>query len=204
RYERNILSTPRSGHEKWWRGFKERKYRRFSYQTPESLSRARNNLSEQNIRQWFSDVSSCLKEKDMGDILEDPCRIFNFDESGFQLTQESQKVLGVVGTRHCFETATGQEKKQITTLTTVGADGSLPPPMIIYPRKRIDEQMASVPGQPSFVVGKSESGWISFETLYEYLVNHFSNWLTQQKIVRPVLVFTDWHETRANFFWLKD
>ena len=72
--------------------------------------------------------------------------------------------------------------------------------MIIYPRKRIERQMCDVPDQPYFIAGKSEKGWITFETLFEYLVNGFSDWLSENNITRPVLVFCDWHETRANYF----
>ena len=55
----------------------------------------------------------------------------------------------------------------------------------------------------SFFVGKSEKGWITFETLYEYFVNCFSKWLTANNIQRPVIVWTDWHETRCNYFLAK-
>ncbi|CAL4252631.1 unnamed protein product, partial [Meganyctiphanes norvegica] len=77
RYERNILSNPQSGHEKRWKGFRERKGARLSYRTSKSLNSACKNLSDINIRQWFSDASSYLKDRDMGDILEDPSRIYN-------------------------------------------------------------------------------------------------------------------------------
>ena len=81
-----------------------------------------------------------------------------------------------------------------------GADGSLPPPMLIFPRKRIERHMCIIPSGEEFIAGKSENGWITFETLFEYLVNGFSDWLTSNKVTRPVLVFADWHETRANYF----
>ena len=72
--------------------------------------------------------------------------------------------------------------------------------MIIYPRKRLEKQMCEVNNCPEFYAGKSEKGWITFECLFEYLVNGFNKWLTENSITRPVLVFTDWHATRANYF----
>lgn len=81
-----------------------------------------------------------------------------------------------------------------------GADGSIPPPMLIYPRKRLERQMCTVPSGQEFVAGKSENGWITFETLFEYCTNGFNDWLTNQEITRPILVFTDWHDTRSNYF----
>ena len=51
-----------------------------------------------------------------------------------------------------------------------------------------------------FVVGKSEKGYITFETLFEYICNEFYNWLVNNNIERPVIVFSDWHETRNNYY----
>ena len=139
----------------------------------------------------------------LGGILLDPTRSFNFDETGIVLSAGYSRVLGIKGLKHCFEEKKAREKQNITVLSTVGADGSLPPPMIIYPRKRISYEMSNVSGGFEFVVGNSEKGWITFETLYEYFVNYFSKWLTENNIQRPVIVWNDWHETRCNFFLAK-
>ena len=60
--------------------------------------------------------------------------------------------------------------------------------------------MCKVDNLPEFYAGKSAKSWITFECIFEYLVNGFNKWPTEKCITRPVLVFTDWHETRANFF----
>ena len=54
------------------------------------------------------------------------------------------------------------------------------------------------PANLDFAVGKSESGYINFETFYEYMLNTFDTWLDDNHVERPVIVFTDWHETRCN------
>ena len=51
-----------------------------------------------------------------------------------------------------------------------------------------------------FSFGHYNSGYITFETLYEFPVNDFDAWLNTNNIVRPVIIFTDWHQTRAIFF----
>ena len=148
-YERNI-NRGKSTHERWWRGFRERRPE-IVFRTIESLGKARKNLSERLIRQWYSDVKTYLTEMLLGGILLDPKRCFNFDETGIVLSAGYAKVLGIRGVKHCFEEKKAKEKQNITVLSTVGADGSFPPPMIIYPRKRISYEMSNVSGGFEFL-----------------------------------------------------
>ena len=113
------MSSPKSSHEKWWRGFKGR-YPKVTYRTPESLSDARMNLSETVIRQWFSDIMAYLTEKDMQQILEDAKRCFNFDETNIIMTPKSGKVLGISGIKHCYESSSQKAKVGLTVLSIVG------------------------------------------------------------------------------------
>ena len=89
------------------------------------------------------------------EILLDPSRMFNIDETGFSLSPQIGKVLGIRGENFCFEEQSKHAKVSISVLCTVGADGSLPPPMIIYNRKRITHQMASQFPEQNFAVGKA-------------------------------------------------
>merc|ERR1712030_98637 len=41
-------------------------------------------------------------------------------------------------------------------------------------------------------------GWSSVKTFHEYLINTFDKWLEDNKIERPVIVFSDCRETRSN------
>ena len=38
------------------------------------------------------------------------------------------------------------------------------------------------------------------EVFYEYIVNTFTRWLDREGIKRPVIVYTDYHETRTNYY----
>ena len=113
------MSAPKSSHEKWWRGFKSR-HPEVIFRTPENLSKARKNLSEAVIRQWYSDVYSYLADRDMSDILKDETRLFNFDETSIILSAKTGKVLGVSGIKHCFQETSSNEKQCITVLSTIG------------------------------------------------------------------------------------
>lgn len=54
-------------------------------------------VTEQSIRFWFREPEVYLDSKHQKDILSDPKRVFNGDESGFALCPKTGKVLGPRG-----------------------------------------------------------------------------------------------------------
>ena len=42
-------------------------------------------------------------QKEVMHVMDDPTRVFNFDETGFQMGDKSNKVLARVGTKHVYE-----------------------------------------------------------------------------------------------------
>lgn len=186
--------------KKWWRLFKQR-HPEVTYRTPETLTSSRKNISKNVILQWFADAQSYFAEEGMLDALHDPSRNFNIDESGFSLSPKQGRVLAIKGEKHVFEESSAHHKTNITVLANVCADGRIPPPLIIYPRKRISAHMGeNFPEDYECCVGKSEKGYITMETLYEYLCNSFNDWLNQNEVQRPIIIWTDWHETRNNYY----
>lgn len=185
--------------DKWWRLFRKR-HPELTYRTPETLSSARKNISLAVVKQWFHEAHDYIKEVDALDALEDPTRNFNIDETSFSLSPKQGRVIAVTGEKLVFEEASLYQKTNITVVAIVSADGKVPPPQIIYPRKRISVNMAEqFPENIEFIAGKSEKGYITFETLYEYLCNGFHDWLNASNIKRPVILWTDWHESRSNY-----
>ena len=186
--------------QKWWSLFVKR-HPTLTFRTPELLTSARKNISVGVIKQWFHSTLDYVTEIEALDMLEDPSRVFNIDETGFCLSPSVGKVLALKGEKNVFEERSLHLKTNITVLGCVCANGMIPPLMIIYPRKRINPTISEkFPPHYNFTVGKSEKGYITYETLYEYLCNDFHDWLTEQGIQRPVIVYTDWHETRNNYF----
>ncbi|XP_011687067.1 PREDICTED: uncharacterized protein LOC105449508 [Wasmannia auropunctata] len=79
------------------------------------------------------------------------------------------------------------EKECLTVLFMTNATGALIPPMIVFPYQRIPYSVSqSVP--INWSIGKSENGWMTAETFYEYISNTFEPWLTAQNIERPVIL----------------
>ncbi|XP_065680543.1 uncharacterized protein LOC101240224 [Hydra vulgaris] len=204
---------------KWYKLFLSRHPNIVARMT-ESLSANRRNVSQAVIQQWFADIRSYLSEHDLLEILQEPQRNYNIDESGFQFLPKVSKVLAAMGSKNVPYATSSKEKERITHDTSlaclltfgffalffaanVGADGSLPPPLIIYPNLRIPMNVYEAIPSSLFAIGKSESGYINHQVLYEYLTNAFDQWLTQHNIQRPVIVWSDKHESRLQFHLVK-
>lgn len=128
------------------------------------------------------------------DIIEDPKRIFNADESRFQTCPESGKVIGPANMKNIYEIKSGKDKEQITVLLTINAAGQIVSPMIVYPLVRISRDIAvNVPN--SWSIGKSSSGWMNGPLYYEYIANVFDPWLKANDIQKPVLLLVDGHRS---------
>lgn len=114
--------------------------------TSEAVTRASSNVSESDIRKWFNDIQQYLNEKGYFEILQDPSRVFNGDETCFQLCPKIGKVLAPKGSKNVYEVDQGNAKSNLTVMFTFGASGMTTPPMVIYPYKRLPPQIAdSVP-----------------------------------------------------------
>ncbi|XP_065681342.1 uncharacterized protein LOC136094972 [Hydra vulgaris] len=195
-------SGTRQPGNKWYKLFLSRHPNIVARMT-ESLSANRRNVSQAVIQQWFADIRSYLSEHDLLEILQEPQRNYNIDESGFQFSSKVSKVLAAKGSKNVPYATSSKEKERITDLANVGADGSLPTPLIIYPNLRIPMNVYEAIPSSLFAIGKSESGYINHQVLYEYLTNAFDQWLTQHNIQRPVIVWSDKHESRLQFHLVK-
>ncbi|KOB51941.1 Uncharacterized protein OBRU01_26840 [Operophtera brumata] len=179
----NPFTNNRPG-KKWFQSFLKR-HPDLVLRTPENLSNARDNVTEANIRNWFTEIEQYLEDNNLKDILKEPSRIFNADESAFFLSPKPGHVLTKKGQKHLYSTC-GDDKENLTVLFTANAAGMIAPPMIVFSYERIPANIAaSVPDE--WAVGKSESGWMCSDTFYEYITNIFNPWLEEMKIKKPVL-----------------
>lgn len=156
----------------------------------EYLNRARGSLTQSSIRQWFAESRANLGND--ADILEDPARIFNMDESGFQLSPKSNLVIGERG-RTLYNESSRSSKEPITTLFTVSAKGTF----AIYKYARLPKRILDT--APLFWgIGKSKNGWMTSESFFEYISNVFLPYLKDEKVQLPVIVFLDGHSSHLS------
>ena len=96
------------------------------------------------------------------------------------LNPKSNKVLVKKGEKAVYNVCTS-DKECYTALIGGNAAGQLLPIMIVYKYERIPARIAEL-FPDEFIIGKSESGWMTSETFCSYVVNHFYNWLLKNKI----------------------
>ena len=106
---------------------------------------------------------------DWEELINDPKRLFNADESGFPLSVNGGKVLAERGQKHVYQVTT-TDKTQITVLACFNAAGSYMDPLIVFAGKRIRD--VGLEGFPEAIYGHSASGWMDSE-LFATFLEHF-------------------------------
>lgn len=162
-----------------------------------NLSKAAAKVTEPQLRNWFAEVEKLLLEDgiDMA-IFDNPDRVLNFDESGFQLVPKRYKAL-CSDVENSYLVTNNSEKESYTALFGSTAAGDLTPPMILYPGKRISKEMVeNIP--KGWSVGVSDEGWQTSKTFYEYIVNDLYAWLKDKGTEFPVLIFVDGHKSHVS------
>ncbi|XP_062556736.1 tigger transposable element-derived protein 2-like [Armigeres subalbatus] len=179
--------------------------RRFLARHPELSKRTANNLAkkrvitEANIRQWFDDILKYLETNGYVDVLSDPTRIFNMDETAFFLVPRRQKVIASKDSKTVQALTSNNDKENYTVLISASAAGVLAPPLVLFPYKsRIPGKIAcSVP--KGWSVGRSDSGWMNSNTFFEFIANVFYPWTVESNIKFPIILFVDGHSSHATY-----
>lgn len=182
--------------KKWYDLFM-RRHPELSERTAEAVTSASANVSEKDIKGWFHKIELYLKENNNFDILQDSSRVFNGDESNFQLCPKSGKVISLRGERDVYEVDHAAAKTALTVLFTFCANGDITPPLVVFPNKRLPKDItSSVPNE--WGIGLSDTGWMKSELFYDYIKNVFHPYLIKRKVTFPVILFVDGHKTHLS------
>ena len=105
------------------RGFHDNSYMLFMERHPNlqiqkmlALLRARGNISYDNLMYWFQELKDYLGEAKQADVLQDPSRIYNSDETGFPLAPKTKKVIASKHDKYVYQGGTTSNKTHITKL----------------------------------------------------------------------------------------
>lgn len=192
--------TPFKDHRpgyKWYHGFL-RRHPEISERLAQNLTPAMENVTEDQIRNWFEEIKEYLVQKKIFEITNDPRRVFNADESAFYLNPKGNKVLVGRGDKNIYS-AGGDEKDNLTVLITANAEGTIAPPMVVFKYSRVPGYIAESILK-TWAIGTSENGWMCSSTFYEYITNVFVPWLKEQRIKTPVLFFVDGHASHLTLY----
>ncbi|KAF6217229.1 hypothetical protein GE061_001583 [Apolygus lucorum] len=186
----NPFTQNRPGKE--WLEYFLKRHPSVTLRTPQNLTNSRASIKQHQILEWSSAVYSYLVENDYAQILHHPIRVFNADESAFFLCPKGEKVLAQKGNKTIYQHVNNDEKECITVLVTANAAGQFAPPLLVFKYERIPSEILDGV-DPSFGIGKSESGWMTGATFYEFITNVFHPWLEKESIQRPIILFIDGH-----------
>ncbi|XP_060855289.1 uncharacterized protein LOC132932965 [Metopolophium dirhodum] len=167
--------------KKWFKLFMKRNPS-IAKRTVQKVTKSRNFLIENNLM----------------DILENPSRIFNTDESGFMLCPKGEKVLCMRGEKNVYEVCGNNDKQQITVLVNISADGVVAPTMLVFYGKQMPKGIAKTILSDWFMA-VSAKGWITGETFFENVANVFYSCLMEKKIQLPVILFLDGHVSHLTY-----
>jgi len=155
-------------------------------------------VTDESIRAWHGNLKSYIEEHaDDLDLLLDPSRIINSDESGFIINSKTGLVLGPKGEKNLYEIVPGSEKEQITVLLTISADGTIYPPLVVLPYERVPEKVASSYNM-DWSFGNSKSGWMTSKIYMGYIENSLLPALRAKNVKLTVLYIVDGHKSHLS------
>lgn len=119
----------------WLNGLLQR-HPRVSIRTPETISRASAVVSKSNIERFVEGLQNWLKqhfsEDDLNELLNDPSRWANTDETGFELNARAKKVYARKGAKTVYRVDSSKPKEKVTVTYTFLADGTMINPMVTF------------------------------------------------------------------------
>lgn len=161
----------------------------------EYINKARAMITEEKIRKWFEEVTELIGHEGC-EILKEPTRVWNCDETSFFLSPKGGLILAPRG-EHVYDTSNNSDKENITTLFTVNAAGQKAPPLTLYKYKRMNQDV--IQNAPdNWSIGKTGKGWMTAESFYEYIGNVFIPHLRKEGVELPVILFLDGHKSHLS------
>uniref|UniRef100_A0A182VSM6 HTH CENPB-type domain-containing protein n=1 Tax=Anopheles minimus TaxID=112268 RepID=A0A182VSM6_9DIPT len=180
-----------------WLALFLRRNKNLSFRKPETITSASSRISENDIRSWFENITNWLTMNNFIQFLHDPSRVFNGDETSFNLHSKTKEVIVVKGSKNVYEIEQASGRQNVTVMFTFSADGNVVHPHVILPGKRIRKEIAQ--GFPAnWGLGQSERGWMDTNNFREYIIKVFHPWLVARGVQCPVILFLDGHSSHKS------
>ena len=178
----------------WLQGFLSR--HKLSVRSPQPLSHARaRSVTDEVIKDFFTKLGGIFARLN---LLYKPMQVYNIDETSINVVHRPGKVVAEIGHRKVWSVTSAERGKTHTVLTCVNASGQSIPPLIIFPRKRMKEDLKEG-AMPGTMFCCSESGWINQQLFLEW----FKFFIESIPPARPVLIIEDGHASHVSLDVIK-
>jgi hypothetical protein len=127
----------------------------------------------------------------MDTIQHSPARLYNCDKTGIKIVQHKRtKILALKGKHQITSLQSAERGSVVTVVTCMSPTGPFIPPLLVFPRKNMKEELMS--GSPP---GSSHAchplGWIQSEIFFQW----FLHFIIHTKLTKedPVILVLDGH-----------
>lgn len=162
-----------------------------SQRVAESTSSARiNGFNEEEFVKFFQNLKKVQDDKNFT-----PSNIYNCDETGISVIPKCQsKIIAKKGRRRVGQKTSGERGETVTAEICVSATGSYLPPVLLFPRVKVNE---------SFLEGKPAESWAIFNRTGWMDKESFTKWFewfilqSHASPENPVLLLFDGHNSHV-------
>ena len=178
----------------WYAAFRRRNPS-ISERMSQTLGKQQADITIDVIEEWFGSLMLYLSTMEGAmDMVRDPRRSFNADESGFPLCPRTSKVLAPKGSKQVYHVG-ASGKTQITVMAGFNAMGMYLPPLLVFPGKRL--RNVNQEDLPDANFKQTEKGWMTAELFYEFMVD-FHAYCVDEGIPFPVIMYIDGHSSHIS------
>ncbi|XP_049867446.1 uncharacterized protein LOC126367763 [Pectinophora gossypiella] len=176
--------------EDWLSGFLKR-HPDLAYRRPEPTSAARAmGFNRVAVNNFFKLLENVIDKHKLT-----PERIYNVDETGISTVPKSQsKILSMKGQKQVGCLSSAERGQLVTAEICFNAVGTYVPPMLIYARKRMKEELLD--DAPSGFWGTcSDNGWITTKIFFDWFKSFVQ--FAQPTKEKPILLLLDGHSSHT-------
>jgi hypothetical protein len=178
----SALTTGQTVGSGWYRRFMER-HPTLAARTSEAVSKSRNSVTVDDTRQLFNTLAKVIIENKL-----DASRVFNMDETAFQTSKGSRRVVAARGSQNVWHQDLSVNF-HLTVVACGSAAGVLVPPLFILPGVTVKLTVLDGCKVPGAAVTTTSSGFMNGALFIEWL--RFFTASVPTNIKRPLLLIID-------------
>ena len=165
----------------WYTSFMSRNKTLVSLKPETALELCRSKLTKDKTDQWYSSFKNFLISKN---LIDKPSRIWNADETGFNMGSNKSKVIGPSRVARVPHVTAG--KQRLTVMYCGSASGQMMPPFFVYPEPRPRGYNPLTGSTEGSDIAYTKKGWMDATTFAKF-VDHFDKHAgTERPVVLPI------------------